>query len=195
MKRITIIVIIIILLLVLTIILFLFNSYLNSKEENISQNIITNVNDNNTIEQENKNLNTNNEIVNKSENSNTENIIEEEEAMKINIKIGDKNFTGTLYDNETTKRLIEKMPLTINMSDLHSNEKYYYLDESLPTNNERVENINAGDLMLYGSDCFVIFYESFSTSYSYTKLGYIDNIEGLKEAVGRENVEVTLAVF
>ncbi len=203
MKKITIIVIIIILLLVFGLLLFLFNFYLNNAEEITDKNIIVNVySNNNTIEQENGNLNTTNNTiaVNNSENSNTEssntkNITEEENTMKLNIKIGDKNFTGVLYDNETTKSLIEKMPLTMNMSDLHSNEKYYYLDESLPSNNESVGNINAGDLMLYGSDCLVMFYESFSTSYSYTKLGYIDNPEGLKETIGRGNVEVTLAVF
>lgn len=111
--------------------------------------------------------------------------------MKLNIKIGDKNFTATLEDNATTREFINKLPLTINMSELHGNEKYYYFDESLPTNNERIRNINTGDLMLYGSDCLVIFYDSFSTSYSYTRLGHIDNPQGLSEAVGSGNLTVT----
>lgn len=36
------------------------------------------------------------------------------------------------------------------MSDLNGNEKYYYLDENLPTNSENIGHINAGDIMLYG---------------------------------------------
>ena len=123
-----------------------------------------------------------------------ENIEVGEDSMELNIRIGDKNFTATLYDNATTRSLLKKLPLTINMSELHGNEKYYYFNESLPTNNERIGNINTGDLMLYGSDCLVLFYKSFSTSYSYTRLGHIDNPEGLAEAVGSGNITVTFEV-
>ncbi len=118
----------------------------------------------------------------------------EKEMPILNIKIGNKNFTATLYDNETTRELIKQMPLTINMSELHGNEKYYYFNQSLPTNSKRVGNIKNGDLMLYGSDCFVLFYESFSTSYSYTRIGKIDNPSGLANAVGSENVEVMFSI-
>ena len=80
------------------------------------------------------------------------------------------------------------------MSELHGNEKYYYFNESLPTNSERIGNINTGDLMLYGSDCLVLFYKSFSTSYSYTRLGHIDNPQRLADAVGSGNITVTFEV-
>jgi hypothetical protein len=93
-------------------------------------------------------------------------------------------FTAKLYDNTTTQVLLENLPMTLDMTDLHNNEKYHYLPHKLPTEAERVVNINAGDIMLYGSDCLVLFYESFSTSYSYTRLGYIENSEGLKDALG-----------
>ena len=114
--------------------------------------------------------------------------------MRLNIKVGDKNFTATLESNNTTKSLLEKLPLTINMSELHGNEKYYYFDESLPTNSQSIRNINTGDLMLYGSDCLVLFYKSFSTSYSYTRLGHIDNPQGLADVVGSGNITVTFEV-
>ena len=203
MRKRTIAIITIVLLLIVILLLILFNSYLNSEEDrNLVQNLITNTNNSNieaNVNSSQEDVNTNNEIIDDLENTseetnNNKNNEGGEEEMKLNIKIGDKNFTATLEDNATTREFINKLPLTINMSELHGNEKYYYFDESLPTNTERIRNINTGDLMLYGSDCLVLFYDSFSTSYSYTRLGHIDNPEGLANAVGSGNVEVTFEI-
>ena len=68
------------------------------------------------------------------------------------------------------------------------NEKYVYLDNSLPTNSSNPKRINAGDVMLYGNNCLVIFYKSFDTSYSYTKIGHINNLENLDN----ENINVKI---
>ena len=118
----------------------------------------------------------------------------ESEMLKLNIKIGEQNFTATLYDNQTTRELMNQLPLTLNMSELNGNEKYYYFNNSFSTATERVGSINSGDLMLYGSDCLVLFYDSFSTPYSYTRIGYIDNPEGLALAVGSGEVQVTFEI-
>lgn len=196
MKRKKIIIITIVLIILIIFLLFLLNSYLkNIKDnENLVQNITTNTDNSNILTNENsenkESLNINNEIASNLENKNEGG----EESMKLNIKVGDKNFTATLESNNTTKSLLEKLPLTINMSELHGNEKYYYFNESLPTNSERIGNINTGDLMLYGSDCLVLFYKSFSTSYSYTRLGHIDNPQGLADVVGSGNITVTFEV-
>ena len=109
--------------------------------------------------------------------------------MNITITVNGRAFSATLYDNETARAFKERLPLTLDMSELNGNEKYYYLPESLPTNSSRPSAINAGDIMLYGSDCLVIFYESFSTSYSYTPIGKIDDPDGLAEALGSVNIQ------
>jgi len=77
------------------------------------------------------------------------------------------------------------------LSVLNANEKYYGLPNSLPTNSSNPGTIKNGDLMLHGSKTLVLFYETFSTSYSYTKLGSVDDIMGLATALGSGNVTVT----
>ena len=85
------------------------------------------------------------------------------------------------------------LPLELDMSELNGNEKYYYLVTLLPSNPSRPGRIEAGDLMLYGSDCVVLFYQSFDTSYSYTRIGRLTNAEGIAEAAGTGSVTVTFA--
>lgn len=110
------------------------------------------------------------------------------------IKIGNKEFTATLSDNPTAAAFKAMLPLTINMTELNGNEKYFRLSRNLPTNESNPGTIKSGDLMLYGSNTFVLFYETFSTSYSYTRLGKIANINGLAEALGTGNVAVSISV-
>ena len=114
-------------------------------------------------------------------------------SMKINLTINGNSFTATLEDNETTRELLNRLPIEVSMSELNGNEKYYYFDESLPTNSYRPRNISTGDIMLYGSDCLVIFYENFDTPYSYTRIGKIDNVDNLKDALGNGNVNVMIS--
>ena len=112
-------------------------------------------------------------------------------TKKNTIKVGNTEFNLSLEDNDTAKAFRKILPLTLNMSELNGNEKYYYLDESLPSNQQNVGNITAGDVMLYGDDCIVIFYKSFSTSYKYTKIGHITNPDELQNALGSGRVKVT----
>lgn len=108
------------------------------------------------------------------------------------IKIGSREFTATLLDNATAAAFKAMLPLTMNMTELNGNEKYFDLSKKLPTNAYNPGKINTGDLLLYGSKTLVLFYETFSTSYSYTKLGKIDNPAGLAEALGSGNAVVTI---
>ena len=108
----------------------------------------------------------------------------------IKLSIEGNVFTSKLEDNATARAFVGLLPMTLDMSELNGNEKYCYLDGSLPSAPERVEQIHAGDLMLYGNNCIVLFYKSFSTQYSYTRIGHIDDISGLETAVGRGSVQV-----
>ncbi len=117
------------------------------------------------------------------------------EAMsKATIQVGTKTFTATLLDNASTQALQEQLPLTFAMIELNGNEKYVNLTARLPTDPQRVGNIETGDLMLYGSDCLVLFYQGFQSSYSYTRLGRLDDTAGLSDALGKGNVRVMVSL-
>ena len=118
----------------------------------------------------------------------------ESSDLKINLKIGEKNFTAILYNNGETKSLKEKLPLTITMNEKNGNEKYCYLDNSLPTNAINVGKINTGDIMLYQSNCLAIFYDTFDTEESYTKIGYIEDVADLREELKGQSVKVEISV-
>lgn len=114
-------------------------------------------------------------------------------GKKITIQAGEKTFTATLLDNEAAEKFFSLLPLTVTMTDLNRNEKYYRLPQNLPTNASNPGTIRNGDLMLWGANTVVIFYETFATSYSYTSLGKIDNPTGLKEALGSGDVKVVIS--
>ena len=108
---------------------------------------------------------------------------------KVYININNKKLGIDLENNSTTSALIKLLPLELSMNDLNGNEKYAYLDNSLPTNTYSPKHIEAGDVMLFGDNCLVIFYESFDTSYSYSKIGHINNLPELDGG----NVSVNLS--
>ena len=107
------------------------------------------------------------------------------------ITIGTSTFAATLYDNDTAAAFKAMLPMTLTMTELNGNEKYFRLSDNLPTDASNPGTIQSGDLMLYRSNTIVLFYETFSTSYSYTRIGRIDDPTGLAAAVGSENVAVT----
>ncbi len=134
--------------------------------------IITGCNSNNNISNnqiESNNLNNQNEVTN-----------------SVRVSIDGKDYTINLENNETTKSFVNMLPLELTMNELNGNEKYVYIDTILPVKEYNPKIINAGDVMLYGNNCLVIFYKTFETSYSYTKIGHIDNLDNL----GNGNINI-----
>lgn len=103
-----------------------------------------------------------------------------ETITTIKVSINDKIYNAKIENNETAQSFISRLPQEFEMKELNGNEKYVYMEKSLPTNSSNPKHIESGDIMLYGNDCLVIFYKSFNTNYSYTKIGHIDNLPDLK---------------
>lgn len=111
---------------------------------------------------------------------------------KMKITIGTKVFTATFNDNATAFKA--RFPMTINMTDLNSNEKKFDLTVNLPTNIEEIGTIHEGDILLWGNNTIVLFYKSFSTPYRYTKIGKIDDANGLAAVVGSGDIKVSFEI-
>ncbi len=113
----------------------------------------------------------------------------------IEIIIGNAHFTAILESNAAATEFKKMLPLTVNMKDLNSNEKFFDLSNSLPANASNPRTTNAGDMMLWGSNTLVLFYKTFNTSYSYTRLGKIENPSGLSQELGSGNATVTFELL
>ena len=108
----------------------------------------------------------------------------------VKVKINDEVFDVKLENNSATQELIKELKkgnVTVNASEYGGFEKVGDLGFSLPANDENVET-NPGDIVLYQGDKVSLFYGSHS--WSYTKLGKIDNVDSnkLKEVLGSGNV-------
>lgn len=124
----------------------------------------------------------------------TRNGVEEETIMNMNVQIGDAVFSATLEENEAVTAFVEMMregSVVIRMSDYSGFEKVGPLETSLPASNSQTTT-HAGDIVLYNGNQIVIFYGS--NSWSYTRLGHIDDLTGWEEALGNGDVTVTFSL-
>lgn len=110
------------------------------------------------------------------------------EMMRVKITAGGKSFVAEIENSETGKAFWDRLPLTLDMSELNGNEKYCY-GVSLPRNDKHYESIAAGDLMLYSGNCIVVFYGP-AGGYKYTRIGKIADVTGLADALGAGSVSV-----
>ena len=119
---------------------------------------------------------------------------EEETEMKMNVEVGGESFTATLENNSAAAALAEMLrsePLTIEMSDYAGFEKVGSLGTRLPESNAQTTT-SSGDIVLYNGSQIVIFYGS--NSWSYTRLGRIDDLDGWADALGSGDVTVTFSL-
>ena len=108
----------------------------------------------------------------------------------LKISIGSQVFYASLEASESAAALVNQLPFSLSMVELNGNEKYAELKQALPTQAESVGKIQAGDLLLFGNNVLVLFYESFSTPYRYTRIGKVRDITGLSKALGTGNCQV-----
>ena len=113
--------------------------------------------------------------------------------QRISMTVGERRFTVTLADNETGRAFAARLPLTLDMPDLNDNEKHVTLSQQLPTAPFRPGVIRNGDLMLYGSNTLVLFYLTFDSPYSYTRIGRVEDADDLAQVLGRNSARVVFA--
>lgn len=101
------------------------------------------------------------------------------EMTTIQIIINGQEFETELYDNEAAHQFREMLPLQLDMEDLHDNEKYFYFSDEFKTEDQKIEEIQEGDLMIYGGRCLVLFYENFETKTVTLNSGYEMPIYGI----------------
>ena len=112
----------------------------------------------------------------------------EQIEMKMNVQIGDYNFSATLENNSAVEELLDMMkegPVIIQMDDYSGFEKVGSLGRSLTASNSQTTT-SAGDIVLYNGNNIVMFYGS--NSWSYTRIGKIDDLSDWEKALGSGSI-------
>jgi len=114
----------------------------------------------------------------------------------VKVKINDDVFDVKLENNSATQELIKELKkgnVTVNATEYGGFEKVGDLGFSLPTSDENIGTA-PGDIVLYQGDKISLFYGSHS--WSYTKLGKIDNVGSnkLKEVLGSGDVTLEFSL-
>ncbi len=138
------------------------------------------------------------------ETSDNEGIVQQEsqsdtgytEEMTMKLTIGKTTLTAALVENSTTealKDMLSEGPLSIEMRDYGAMEKVGRFPHSLPRNDQQITT-EAGDLILYQGNAFVMYYAP--NSWNFTRIGKINDITAseLKKILGNSDVTVTLSL-
>lgn len=117
-------------------------------------------------------------------------------AYEMYIKIGDKILTAEMIDNSATQKLksmLKQSDIELDMQDYANMEKVGRLSESLPADDKYI-NTQAGDIVLYQGNQFVIYYDT--NSWSLTRLGKIKDItaQELKSILGKGDIKIVLSL-
>lgn len=122
--------------------------------------------------------------------------VREVSQMEITIDVNGNKLTAALADSTAAKELAEKLKagsVTVTLNEYGGFEKVGDLPWSLTKSDKQVST-EPGDIMLYQGDQMTIFYNS--NSWSYTKLGSIENTtqEELESLFGEGDITVTLSL-
>lgn len=118
-----------------------------------------------------------------------------QERPHVVMTFGTHRFTVTLDEGPAARAFMQLMPMTLHMPDLNGNEKHSSLPRSLPVDAAKVGNIRAGDVLLYGNNTLVVFYKTFPSNYSYTRIGRVQDSAGLAAALGSGSERVTFGLI
>lgn len=125
----------------------------------------------------------------------TEEETEGEAAMdKITLTFNGQSYTATLADNpsaEAFAALLKEGPLAVSTHDYGNFEKVGSLGTELPRTDEQITTV-PGDIILYQGNQITVYYAQ--NTWSFTRLGKIDDPTGLREALGSGDVEITFAL-
>ncbi len=120
--------------------------------------------------------------------------IQDVTEMKLKVEVGEQTFFATLEENAAVDALAELLrqgPLALQLHDYSRFEKVGPLGTDLPAE-DRQTTTQAGDIVLYTGNQIVLFYGS--NSWSYTRLGRIDDLTGWVEVLGSGDVTVRLSL-
>ena len=114
--------------------------------------------------------------------------------MKMNVQIGNYNFTATLESNTAVEELVEMMKegaVTIEMDDYSGFEKVGPLGKRLTASNTQTTT-HAADIVLYNRNNIVKYYGS--KTWSYTRIGKIDDLTDWEKALGSGSITAVFTV-
>lgn len=182
---------------IIVLLLIVFIIFINktTQKNNINQNA-DEINISNKYTNEATELNVNTES-NNTKSLNQEQLKEKEaKTDMIIIKVNGNTLEVELEDNEATKSLVDKLKngdITINANEYGGFEKIGNLGFNLPRSDTNIST-SEGDLVLYQGNQISLFYNS--NSWSYTKLGKVQNVDSgkLKNILGSGDVTLTLSL-
>lgn len=75
--------------------------------------------------------------------------------------------------SDTTVQLTKELPINVTFNHFNNNEIYTSLPFKLEKKEINISKINKGDVLLFGTNTLVVFYEDYETEYSYTRIGTV----------------------
>lgn len=118
---------------------------------------------------------------------------EDTQMTRLQLTFNGHTYAATLAENSSAQAFVQLLQeqggaMTVDMSDYGSFEKVGPLGTTLPRNDEQITT-SAGDIILYLGSSITVYYDK--NSWNFTRLGRLDDPEGLKEALGNGDVSIT----